>query len=523
MSSEHLATPLADRLDALFGQYTAARQAPGLVYGLIGPAGLVHTAGFGTAGDDGAAPDADTVFPIASMTKSFVSCAALLARDRGLMNLDAPITDYVDEFSASGTFDDPVEPPTVRMLLSMGGGLTEDNSWVDPFIDTPIDELLVTVGRGLRYSNLPGRVFEYSNLGFALAGLAVGRAVGRAIEDWVHDELVTPLGMTRTWFDSRVPADPGRRATGYHLDPTGGWVGYPPAGSDAFAAAGGLQSTVRDLATWVSYLASAFRPPAAGDRDTVRRASLREMQRVHQINLPVLASAPGGSWRFGVGGYGLGLGITEDLHYGTIVGHSGGLPGFLLHMTWHPDSGHGIVVLTNSHRGDPVTLAHQALIQALDHHGAPARTIRLWPATRDLQRAADRLIRSWDDAWAERILAPNIAVDRPLAERRAEIERLTAEVGPLAVQPGGPDAVPALVSAVTPADVTWSIPAERGELICMIHLTPTSPPQIQELEVVAAPHGTPRSARPADISARRAGLRPASLASLLNTRIEWPG
>lgn len=244
---------------------------------------------------------------------------------------------------------------------------------------------------------------------------------------------------------------------------------------------------------------------------------------MHQLNLPALVTAPDGALRFGVGGYGLGLGITEDLRRGTIVAHSGGLPGFILNMVWHPDSGHGIVVLTNSHRGNPVALSEQALQLTMAHHRTPARTVRLWPATAELQRRADGLIRRWDDEAAEQILAPNIAFDRPLAERRAEIERLIGEIGPLAPQPGGPDAIPDLVSAATPADVTWAIPGERGELICMIHLTPAAPPQIQELEVAAAPHGTPRSARPTDISARRAGLGPASLSSLPNTRIEWPG
>jgi CubicO group peptidase (beta-lactamase class C family) len=518
MSSEHLVTPLEDELDALFGQYPAANQSRGLVYGLVGPHGLVHSAGFGAADDAGSAPDLDTVFPIASMSKSFVACAALLARDRGLLNLDAPVTDFFDEFSATGTFDDPCDPPTIRMLLSMAGGLTEDNSWVDPFIDMPEQQLLATVGKGLYYSNLPGTVFEYSNLGFTLAGLAVGRAVGARIEDFVRDELLVPLGMTSTWFDNSAPDGGPARAIGYSLDPAGNWVGYPPAQSGAFAAAGGIQSTVRDLAVWVTWLGSAFRPPAGTDPGPVGRASRREMQRLHQLNLPALASRANGSWKFGVGGYGLGLGIAEDLNRGTVVGHSGGLPGFLLNMTWHPDSGHGIVVLTNSHRGNPIALAEEALFRVLDRHSAPARTVRLWPATRDLRAAAEQLIRFWDDGLAGRIFAENVEFDRPVAERRAEIEQLVAEIGPLTPAPPMPD----VLSAATPADVTWAIPGTSGELHCMIHLTPVQPPRIQEFVVRSARYDTPRSARPDDISPRRAGLGASFLSSLPNTRVEWP-
>jgi CubicO group peptidase (beta-lactamase class C family) len=518
MSTEHLATPLETELDALFGQYTAANQSRGLVYGLVGPGGLVHSAGFGVANDDGTAPDLDTVFPIASMSKSFVACAALLARDRGLLNLDAPITDFFGEFHAAGTFDDPCDPPTIRMLLSMAGGLTEDNSWVDPFIDMPEDQLLAAIGKGMTYSNLPGAVFEYSNVGFTLAGLAVGRAVGARIEDFVHEELLAPLGMNSTWFDNSAPDGGPVRATGYSLDPQGAWVGYPPARSAAFAAAGGIQSTARDLAVWVTWLGSAFRPPSGADQGPVGRASRREMQRLHQLNLPLLAPRANGTWKFAVGGYGLGLGIAEDLNRGTIVAHSGGLPGFLLNMTWHPDSGHGIVVLTNSHRGNPVGLAEEALFRVLDRHSTPARTVRLWPATRDLRAAAEQLIRSWDDDLAARIFAENIEFDRPVAERRAEIDELIAEIGPLAPPTPQPD----VLSAATSADVTWAIPGTSGELQCMIHLTPVQPPRIQEFVVRAARYDTPRSARPADISPHRGGLGISFLGSLPNTRVEWP-
>jgi hypothetical protein len=125
------------------------------------------------------------------------------------------------------------------------------------------------------------------------------------------------------------------------------------------------------------------------------------MQRLHSYYLPAIGARADGSWKIAIGGYGLGLGIAEDLNRGTIVSHSGGLPGFLLNMSWHPDSGHGIVVLTNSHRGNPIAMSEEALYRVLDREGSAARTVRLWPATVELRRQAEQLIRSWDDDLGE--------------------------------------------------------------------------------------------------------------------------
>jgi CubicO group peptidase (beta-lactamase class C family) len=517
MSEETIPVPLETELDALFGQYTAAEQSRGLVYGITTPEGLVHCAGFGVANDDGLVPDADTVFPIASMSKSFVACAALVARDQGFLSLSDPITDYVPEFVITGAAKGAEGPPTVGMLFSMCGGLTEDNSWVDPFINLPTETLLALIGKGVRLSRLPGAEYEYSNLGFALAGLAVSRAVGRPLEEFVRDTLFVPLGLTSTYFDSAVPGNL-RRAVGYSLDSSGAWVPFPPQASDAFAGAGGIVSTVRDLATWISWLGSAFRPPRPDGPEILSRASRRELQRIHVAAPPALVVGASGAIQVTMSGYALGLRVANDLHRGTFVSHAGGLPGFKLFMTWHPASGHGAIVLTNSHRGDPWALCSEALGRTLSWHQVPASTVTLWPETVALRAQVEELVRHWDDDLASRALAENVDFDRPLPERRAEIERLVAEVGPLLDGPPRSD----IVSAVTPADVTWSIPGLNGELLCMIHLTPVEPAKVQELVVKAFPASRPRAAIPVDISPRRAQLGEAFITPVTNVRVHLP-
>ncbi len=501
-------------LDALFGSYVAAEQSLGLVYGLAGPEGLVHSRGFGRYGESGDAPDVDTVFPIASMSKSFSACAALIARDRGLLSLDDPVSKYVPEFRLSDGGVKPDGMPTIGMLLSMSGGLTEDNSWVDPFIDLPTEMLLGIVEAGVRLSRPPGAAYEYSNLGFAIACLAVERAVAQPLTTFLRDEVLHPLGLRSTFADSQVP-DGVTRATGYALDVEGRWVGFAPQKSDAFTGAGGLVSTVGDLARWITWLGEAFRPET-GDADPVlSRMSRRELQRMRIPVQPALFVGPTGALNLTNSGYGLGVIIQEDVHRGSLVCHSGGLPGFLLHMRWHPQSGHGVVVLTNSHRGDPVAVATEALGRRLARDQVAASTVTLWPETVTLCAKTDALIRDWDEALAAEIFADNVDFDRPVRERRKEIAALVEQIGPLLA----PRPTPEIVSAVTPADVTWSIPGENGELICMIHLTPVEPAQIQEIVVRAGGVTRPRAARPTDISARRAAWGEAFITAVTNVEV----
>lgn len=521
MSTERTAAPITGELDALFGGHVRANQSPGLAYGLVAADGLRHADGFGRANDAGDVPDQDTVFPIASMSKSFTAAAALLARDRGQLVLEAPITDLVPEYVAAGRGEagtrEDCEPPTVRMLLSMAGGLTEDNGWVDPQLAMTEDHLLDLVSRGLRYSHLPGSVYEYSNVGYALAGVAIERATGESFSDFITREFLTPLGMTATTVGPHPSTSV--RASGYALDENDHWVGYPPVPSTVFAPVGGLESSVADLARWISWLGAAFRPedpdPHGG---LLSRASRREMQRVMIMDPPSLALDAEGGWRHSTGGYGLGLRVEHHLHRGVIISHGGGLPGYRLFMCWHPLSGNGVVVLSNSHRGSAGLLAQDGLHRALQADRAPADVVRLWPETVAARRAAESLVRGWDDAVADDLFAENVDFDRPLAERRAEIEELVAQVGPLLPERPARE----VVSAATAADVTWSIPGERGELICMVHLNAMNPPRVQEFVVVSAADDVPRSAAPWDVSPRRALLGQASLSTAPNVRVELP-
>jgi CubicO group peptidase (beta-lactamase class C family) len=248
---------LAAAVDEVFARYPLAGdanpgppRAPGLAYGVLLDGALVHVGGRGTLrlGSD-LRPDADSVFRIASMTKSFVAAAILVLRDRGLLALDDPVRRHVPEATGLVPPDDGPEP-TLRHLLAMTAGLPTDDAWADRLESISEDELTAIVGAPLAFGWVPDVAFDYSNLGYALLGRTITNVAGEPFHDVVVRELCDPLGLASTRF-SAADVDPAHLATGYYLAGDA-WEEQPHSDAGAFSAIGGLFSSVRDIAAWMA-------------------------------------------------------------------------------------------------------------------------------------------------------------------------------------------------------------------------------------------------------------------------------
>jgi CubicO group peptidase (beta-lactamase class C family) len=467
-----------DEVDSLFRALVAEGAVPGLAYGIVDRAGQVHAAGHGVARLDGPRPDAATAFRIASMTKSFTAAAVMLLADEGVVRLTDPVSRYVPEFGAVRlpTADSP--PVTVEMLLSMSGGLPTDDPWADRQESMSREEFGRLLTGGVRFVGVPGTGFEYSNLGYAVLGRVIEAASGVSYHEFVDRRLLRPLGMTATGFDASVAA-PSGVATGHsRLD--GRWRAEPFSGPGVFSAIGGLFSTVDDVSRWVRWLADAFPPRDDADDGPLRRASRRDMQQVHRAVLPPRPAAdPDDPSVPMTVGYGYGLQIQHDPVCGTVIAHGGGYPGYGSHMRWHPRTGLGVIVLTNARYTSgriPAITALRTLVADLTARPGPGA---FWPETVQARTAVERLLRGWDPALARDWFADNVALDLDLARRRADIESLVGEVGPL-LDPLPPEET---VRSDSPAHVVWDVPGARGLLRCEIRLSPQDPPKIQTLEV----------------------------------------
>src|SRR4051812_12619604 len=181
-------------IDRLVEKYAADTHVPGAAWGVIVDGELAHTGVTGYRDVPSKAPvTPDTVFRIASMTKSFTAMAILKLRDEGKLSLDDPAEKYVPEMKALvyPTADSP--KITIRHLLSHAEGFPEDNPWGDQQLADSDEQLSALIKAGIPFSNAPGIAYEYSNFGFAILGRIVGN-----ISHAIHGARGLPAGAADT-------------------------------------------------------------------------------------------------------------------------------------------------------------------------------------------------------------------------------------------------------------------------------------------------------------------------------------
>ena len=489
-------------VDAIVSHYFDRGAQPAISYGVVSGGVLVHSAGFGARGDGRPAPDADTVFRIASMSKSFTASAVLLLRDEGRLALDDPAEKYVPELAGWPSVTPDSDRVTIRHLLTMTAGFPTDDPWGDRQQGLPLDAFGALLAGGVRFNWAPGTRFEYSNLGYAILGRIVAAAAQAEYAGFVATRLLAPLGMARTGYDA-AGFDPGELATGYRRGPAG-WAELPFDPYGAFAPMGGVFSSVSDLARWVAGFAAAFPPGGGSDADgthPLRRASRREMQQPQAVtgwrSPDRLPGGPPGSPAY----YGFGLFVDEDPVLGRVVSHSGGYPGFGSNMRWHPATGLGVIALGNGTYA-PMSVLAGLVLEALlprpasyhvalspadpDSPSAPSATPvppagAPWPETLAAASEVSRLLANWDDAAADALFSENVALDAPYQERRRALELIRQRIGDFrADDTRAPE-------SVTPAHRRWWLTGPRGTVQAQILLNPERPPRVQSLALAVPP------------------------------------
>ena len=387
-------------VEKYLGQKQIDDEIPGLAVGIVLDDELVFAKGFGAQDLEAKKPvTRDTVFRIGSITKTFTGMAVLKLRDSGLVDLDVPAAKYLPELGrvVYPTRDAP--PITLRALVTHTSGLPRlgNFDYTDPNAE-PTEAKVLAALDGLVLESPPGTRGVYSNFGASLVGLLVGRVAKTRYRDFVAREILTPLGMTATvWDEAAVPKE--HMATAYALEkgepkPVRHWR------LGASEGAGGLYSSVRDMARYAAAHLAAYPPRGEPETLPLRRSSIRESHSVGWFE-GLSASDEDDGLDATARGTGVYWGVRQDCEFDHLVHHGGGTEGFRTSLQLLPRRGAAVIVLANI-RADVGAIGREVLLLLKESGGlAPRRPVpnRLLEAK---ARAFVSLYRTWSKpAYAE--------------------------------------------------------------------------------------------------------------------------
>lgn len=333
--------PSAAELDAFISKTQAEWPVPGLAVAIVKDEETVLAKGYGVTEVGGSEPvDEHTLFAIASNSKAFTAAALAMLVEEGKVGWDDRVQDHLPYFQL---YDPYVSAEMrIRDLLSHRSGLgtfSGDLLWYGTGYSAE------EVVRRARYVPQAGPFrasYGYSNLMFIAAGEVIAAASGMSWQAFVEERILGPLGMDRT-VTSTSHLGPEANVATPHKNRTDGVFPIEWYNWDAMAAAGGIISSVSDMARWVKLRLG---HGEWGSTRLFSEESSWEMWKVH-TPLAVSASARRSQPSTHLRGYGLGWSLN-DYQGRLVASHGGGYDGMFSRVVLVPEEGLGIVVLTNS-------------------------------------------------------------------------------------------------------------------------------------------------------------------------------
>ena len=286
--------------------------------------------GYGFADVENDVPaTAETVYPIASISKEFTAAAIMQLVEQGRVSLDDDIVKYVPNAPVYG------HRVLIRHLLNHTSGIPSytDVLPLERIGSLPTHDALLATLTPYALMFEPGTHFYYNNTGYHLLGMVIEKVTGKTFGEALKSMLFQPLGLTSTSYcDSRAIIK--HRARGYSIrrgQPLNVADPFFQGDSAAAKAEGGLCSTVVDLTHWTAALASG---------GVVSEKSYEQM--ITPVALP--------SGRKMIYGFGLQIG---EIGSHRVISHPGGIPGFSSYLAYFPDDSLTVCVIANAN-GTPV-------------------------------------------------------------------------------------------------------------------------------------------------------------------------
>jgi CubicO group peptidase (beta-lactamase class C family) len=353
--------PRFDALAALAEARMAEYHVPGVALGIV-ENGVVTIRGLGvTSVEDPLPVTAHTVFPIASISKTFAATAMMRLVEQGKVELRAPVRNYLPDFRVQ---DEAVSRSvTVWHLLTHTSGWEGQVSGPDRGEDT-LRNFVATTMVDLMQVAPPGAAWSYNNAGFSVAGRVIESVTGTSINRAMRDLVFTPLGLTHAGTTAGEFISQ-RFALGHNVRGDGPPTLQRPFSPSTSVTAGGVGVCMTDLLTYAQFHLG---DGTAGGQRVLTRASL-DLMKTAQMRKQSMDDDIGIAWHLRTVG-----GIRTAAHGGTLAGH-------ILLLELVPERNLAIAILTNASVGwrliqdvERAALksyagASYALNQAISHRG----------------------------------------------------------------------------------------------------------------------------------------------------------
>ena len=308
-------------------------EVPSMVVSVARDGEIIWEEGFGMTDREKNIPATEhTMYALASISKPLTATGLMILSERGLINLDSPINDYLGEVKLQARVGDATEA-TVRRVASHTAGLPLHSQHYydgEPYQPPLIEE---TIRRYGYLATAPGERYQYSNLGYGLLGYVISSVSSRSYADFMREEVFVPLGMNHTSVLLGLDLEESQ-AVKY----TPGGLVIPPCDTDS-PGASAIYSSAHDLIRFAMFHLKNDLPE---QRAIISGAAIDEMQR------PSPETGPMREWEREGSGYGIGwyIGVTEGGLHG--VHHTGGTVGVSNGLTLVPEENLAVAVLSNT-------------------------------------------------------------------------------------------------------------------------------------------------------------------------------
>jgi CubicO group peptidase (beta-lactamase class C family) len=297
---------------------------PGMSIVIVHDQDVLLVKGFGYADLEKKIPaDPQTVYRTGSVTKAFTALMLMQLRDAGKLQLDDPIEKYLPEFKIKSRFPD-ARPATFRQVAAHYSGLPREAPMPYEYQNTDEQPSVEEQLKSLKDVEMPlpaMTMYSYSNLGYAIMGLALSRVAKQPYDQYVAAQIFKPLGMDLSGF---ALSEQMKK----HFA-----VGYKPAGSDGTyeraayptsvpQASGMLYSNADDMASFLSLF---FREGPRGGKQVLGSSSLLEMLTPVAVSTDIGRNEQGRATSLWAYGSTVGFSVNPFRADGEQVHYKGGL------------------------------------------------------------------------------------------------------------------------------------------------------------------------------------------------------